>query len=128
MPHWIRAAAFALALGTSLAACAGTSSGADTSSGGDTTATAEVDGARAHELVASGATLLDVRTPEEFAAGHIDGAVNVPVDEVGSRLSGIPHDEPVVVYCHSGRRAARAAQTLSQNGYQVYNLGPMSAW
>lgn len=85
---------------------------------------------RARELVNAGALLLDVRTPQEFAQGHLDGAVNIPFDELAARLTEIgAKDRQVVVYCHSGRRSALARQTLSDAGYPyVYDLGPMTAW
>ena len=81
-------------------------------------------------LVAKGARLLDVRTPEEFAAGHVEGARNVPLDELEKRMSEAgPKDQPVVVYCQAGGRSAQAAKILRANGYtQVIDLGPMSAW
>jgi len=73
--------------------------------------------------------LIDVRTREEFAGGHIAGAVNIPVEEIGSRLSEIPADETVVLYCRSGNRSAQASQILNQNGYStVYDLGGVIAW
>ncbi|MBE2271938.1 MAG: rhodanese-like domain-containing protein [Anaerolinea sp.] len=73
--------------------------------------------------------LIDVRTREEFASGHIAGAVNIPVEEIGSRLSEIPADETVVLYCRSGNRSAQASQILNQNGYStVYDLGGVIAW
>ena len=53
--------------------------------------------------------VLDVRTPKEFAAGHVPGAVNVPYDQVASHLAEIPKDKDVVLYCQSGRRAGLAA-------------------
>lgn len=85
--------------------------------------------ADARRLVSEeGATLLDVRTPAEYASGHVEGAVNVPVDEVAARLSEIPRDVPVVVYCRSGARSARASSTLREAGYDVHDLGPRSAW
>jgi len=81
-------------------------------------------------LVAKGARLLDVRTPEEFAAGHVEGARNVPVSELEKRLSEAgPKDQPVVVYCQAGGRSAQAAKILRANGFtHVVDLGPMSAW
>lgn len=91
-------------------------------SGGATTS------ADAHRLVSEGATLLDVRTRAEYAAGHVDGAVNVPVDEVSARMAEISPDAKVVVYCHSGGRSARAANLLRAAGYEVHDLGSMSAW
>ena len=81
-----------------------------------------VQGGAAHQLI-------DVRTPEEFAGGHIAGAVNIPVQELGARLSEVAQDEPVVVYCRSGNRSAQAAQILDQAGYApVYDLGGIGAW
>ncbi len=87
-----------------------------------------VDSATAKELVASGATLVDVRTPGEFKGGHIDGARNIPVAEISGRLKEIPKDKPVVVYCRSGARSSQAAGVLTNAGYEAHNLGPMSAW
>ncbi|MEZ4669234.1 MAG: rhodanese-like domain-containing protein [Anaerolineae bacterium] len=77
----------------------------------------------------AGYELIDVRTPEEFATGHIHGAVNIPVDEIASRLSEVPQGQPVVVYCRSGNRSAQAAQILAQNGYSsIYDLGGIIDW
>ncbi len=84
--------------------------------------------AEAHALVASGATLLDVRTPGEWAGGHIAGAVLVPVGELDARLSEIPRDHPVVVYCASGVRSASATRTLLAAGFDAHDLGGMSRW
>lgn len=86
--------------------------------------------ARAHRLVSGGATLLDVRTPAEFGAGHLEGARNIPVQDLARRLDEVgPREKPVVVYCHSGARAALAARTLRAAGFrEVVNLGPMAAW
>ena len=74
--------------------------------------------------------LLDVRTPEEFAAGHIPGAVNIPFNEVAGHLSEIPKDDEVVLYCHSGRRAGLAAEALAANGYTklAHLEGDMQGW
>lgn len=85
------------------------------------------------ELVARGAPLLDVRTAEEFAAGHLPGAVNIPVDEVPARLSEVARltaakGKDLVVYCRSGRRSAIAATALRAEGYTVVDVGPMSAF
>jgi len=74
--------------------------------------------------------VLDVRTPEEYAAGHVPGAVNVPYDQVASRLAQIPKDKDVVLYCKSGRRAGLAADVLAANGYtKLEHLqGDIQAW
>ncbi len=78
-----------------------------------------------------GALLLDVRTREEFAAGHVTGAVNIPVQELDARLKELPEkkDQPIVVYCRSGARSAKAAKLLQQAGYtSVHDIGPMPTW
>ncbi|MDL1899524.1 rhodanese-like domain-containing protein [Anaerolineae bacterium CFX9] len=76
-----------------------------------------------------GHLLIDVRTPAEFASGHIAGAVNIPVDELASRLSEVPQGQPVVVYCRSGNRSAQASRILAQAGYSdIYDLGGLNAW
>ncbi len=74
--------------------------------------------------------LLDVRRPDEFAAGHIPGAVNIPYDQVAARLGEIPKDDEVVLYCHSGRRAGLAAEVLAANGYTklAHLQGDMQGW
>lgn len=81
-----------------------------------------------HALVAAGATLLDVRTPEEFSERHLEGAVNIPVDQVEARLGEIPRDRPVVVYCRSGARSMSAARILRRSGYDVEDLGSINEW
>ena len=68
-----------------------------------------------------GAVLLDVRTPEEYAQGHIPGSFNLPLDQVeGITFS---RDTPLFVYCLSGARSGRACAGLEQNGYDVRNIG-----
>ena len=63
--------------------------------------------------------ILDVRSPEEFAAGHLPGAVNVPHLEIEARLSELPSDQSteIVVHCKSGKRASYAEETLAAAGY-----------
>lgn len=76
------------------------------------------------QLKAQGATLLDVRTLAEFAGGNTPGTINIPLDELGSRLVEIPRDKPVVVGCASGTRSGMARMLLRKNGYApVYNIG-----
>ena len=67
-------------------------------------------------------TLVDVRTPDEYALGGIDGAVNVPLDELRERLAELPLDKPVWVYCGVGLRGYLASNILKENGYDVRNL------
>lgn len=73
---------------------------------------------------------IDVRTPEEYAAGHVPGARLLPLDQLASRLAEVPKDKRVYVYCHSGRRSAQAAALLATRGYDnIENvLGGFQAW
>ncbi len=90
----------------------------------------QISGADARKLVQEGAKLLDVRTIQEFGAGHLDGASNIPLDRLEARLGDVgPKDTPVIVYCASGVRSAMARRLLRGAGYQrVFNLGSMSRW
>jgi rhodanese-related sulfurtransferase len=87
-----------------------------------------VNGSRARELVAGGALLLDVRTPEEFSSAHVPGAKNIPVDDLGQATSKLDRRQPIVTYCEVGTRSARAASYLRQRGFTVHDLGSMSDW
>jgi rhodanese-related sulfurtransferase len=90
----------------------------------------EIQGPEARKLVAAGARLLDVRSPQEYAGGHLPGAVNIPVQELDRRLAELgPRDGALVTYCRSGHRSSRAAEILRAHGFtNVHNLGPMMAW
>jgi phage shock protein E len=90
----------------------------------------KVDGATAKALVAAGAKVVDVRTPDEFAYGHVPGALNIPFDEIGKRTAEIgPASTPVVLYCRSGHRSGIAVETLSKAGYgKLYDLQTVTAW
>jgi rhodanese-related sulfurtransferase len=74
--------------------------------------------------------VLDVRSPEEYASGHVPGAVNIPYDQVASRMAEVPRDRDVVLYCKSGRRAGIAAEALAGQGYtRLQHLeGDIVAW
>lgn len=76
--------------------------------------------------------LVDVRTPQEFAQGHIDNALNIDVKDaqfIENIKGAIPKESKVAVYCRSGKRSADAAQQLEAQGYEVLNLdGGITAW
>jgi rhodanese-related sulfurtransferase len=73
--------------------------------------------------------VLDVRSAEEFASGHVPGARNVEYDEVEARLAELGPAREVVVYCERGPRASKAAAVLSAAGFAVKHLaGHMSGW
>jgi phage shock protein E len=88
-----------------------------------------------HETSGSSGTVqpkmlvLDVRTPEEFKSGHVQGAINVPVDELTTRISQVAPDKdtPIAVHCQSGGRSARAKKALDAQGYtHVQDLGSLA--
>jgi rhodanese-related sulfurtransferase len=64
------------------------------------------------------AQLIDVREPNEFEAGHILGARNIPLSQMKQRQQEIRNDQPVYLYCQSGMRSGRAAQMLRRKGYR----------
>lgn len=73
--------------------------------------------------------LIDVRTAGEFAAGHIPGARNIPVETIGKRAGKMAKDKPVVLYCQSGSRAVSALATLKNQGFsQAWNFGRVGNW
>ncbi len=86
--------------------------------------------ADAHRMVKEGAKLIDVRSPGEFSSGHLPGAINVPLQDLGSQVKKLGEkDKPVVLYCASGTRSAMARSTLKGLGFtQVFNLGSMGRW
>ena len=72
------------------------------------------------------AILLDVRSPEEYASGHLRGAINIPHDRIAGEIGELAPDKtvPVILYCRSGRRADTAMKTMRGMGYeQLQNLG-----
>lgn len=76
--------------------------------------------------------LLDVRTPEEYAAGHINEAINIDVNDstfLQRAEASLQKQKPIAAYCRSGKRSAHAASLLAKQGYTVINLlGGIIAW
>jgi phage shock protein E len=87
--------------------------GADTAVAGATTS------------VAGSAVYVDVRTPEEYAEGHVVGAINIPHDQMAARWSELDayKGKPMVVYCRSGRRSAIALEVLREHGFTAAENG-----
>ena len=79
-----------------------------------------------------GAVLVDVRRPDEFAQGHLPGAVNIEVTapDFAQRVAALDHTKPTYVYCRSGARSAKAAEQLTKTGFaRVSNLlGGVTDW
>lgn len=81
-------------------------------------------------LMQQGAILVDVRTAGEFAGGHMQNAVNIPVDVINGATAQLgATDRPVIVYCRSGNRSGQAAQMLRSLGYtQVHDIQVARSW
>lgn len=94
----------------------------------------DVDGETARTLIdEEGATLLDVRSVAEFGGGHLPGAINIPVAELGGRLDELEDQKsqgrPIIVYCQSGMRSAHAKKELVRSGFErVHDLGGRHRW
>lgn len=74
-----------------------------------------------------GAILIDVREKDEYDEGHLDNAINVPYTKVVELLKDYDKDTPIIVYCRSGNRSAKAYQSLQAAGYtNLYDLGAIS--
>lgn len=74
--------------------------------------------------------VIDVRETGEYSRGHIPGAKNIPLSQLQGRLSEIPQDQDLLLYCQSGMRSKNAARILSKNGYSrlAHLTGGISAW
>jgi len=76
------------------------------------------------QLVADGAIILDVRSPGEYASGHIDGSMNIPVDKLAANLNKLKDKKkPIITCCASGMRSASAKSILVSKGYEVVHNG-----
>jgi rhodanese-related sulfurtransferase len=90
----------------------------------------QIDAATAERHMIDGAAVIDVREPDEFAMGHVEGAANVPLGSLAERVDEVPDDRPVVVYCAHGMRGASGVSLLERAGRgPLYNLdGGVEAW
>lgn len=91
---------------------------------------AEVTVAEAAGMRDRGAFVVDVRQPEEWKEGHLEGATLIPLDDLESRLAEVPRDRAVLVVCHSGNRSKKGRDILLQAGYpEVASMsGGLGAW
>jgi glyoxylase-like metal-dependent hydrolase (beta-lactamase superfamily II)/rhodanese-related sulfurtransferase len=89
-----------------------------------------VDAPEARKALLDGAFALDVREPNEFAAGHVTDAINIPLGQLEARLGELPKDRPIVAYCGHGERSASGVSVLERAGFEkLLNLdGGFGAW
>ncbi len=90
-----------------------------------------VNGQRGKDLVEQGAIVIDVRTPAEFAAGHVPDALlmDVSASTFASQISQLDPNQAYVVYCRSGNRSAAAISQMLAAGFtELYDMGPLTAW
>jgi rhodanese-related sulfurtransferase len=89
----------------------------------------EIDVEKLAELHADGATIIDVRNPDEYVEAHVPGARLIPLGEVAERVAEIPTDQPVYVICAVGGRSMRACEHLAAQGLDVTNVaGGTKGW
>ena len=75
-------------------------------------------------VIANNAYLVDVRTPQEYADGHVEGSINIPLNQIPSQLNKFKNHKNIVVFCRSGNRSGQAKTILEQNGFtNVVNGG-----
>ena len=90
-----------------------------------------VDGQRGKDLVDQGAIVIDVRTPAEFAQGHVPDAllIDVSASSFAAQISQLDPTQAYVVYCRSGNRSAVAISQMLAAGFtELYDMGPLTAW
>jgi rhodanese-related sulfurtransferase len=89
----------------------------------------EIDVEELARLRESGAVVVDVREPDEYASFHVPDARLIPLADVPERIEEIPDDQQVYVICATGSRSARAAEFLNRQGYDAVNVaGGSRAW
>lgn len=89
----------------------------------------EIDVAALAELHAAGATIIDVRNPDEYKTAHVPGVALIPLPEVADRIAEIPAEAPVYVICAVGGRSRKACEVLSAQGRDATNVaGGTNAW
>jgi rhodanese-related sulfurtransferase len=89
----------------------------------------EVDLSAFVRVHSTGSAVIDVREPSEYAAGHVPGAVLMPMAEVGARIGELDRSAPLYVICASGGRSAAVTDALCSAGYDAWNvIGGTQAW
>jgi rhodanese-related sulfurtransferase len=90
---------------------------------------AEISVQEAYQKYQQGVFLLDVRRPDEWDMYHVANTVQIPLDQLSSRLNELPKDQPIMIICHSGNRSRQAQAILAQAGFNATSVaGGMIAW
>ena len=125
VPRLVLLLLLAVPFGATTACSSETDSGSDSGSG-QAAAVRTVDGGEAENLIDEGATVIDVRTSEEFGTGHVEDALNIDVQaaDFHEQVDTLDRDQTYVVYCRSGSRAGAAAEMMLEMGFtDVVNAG-----
>jgi rhodanese-related sulfurtransferase len=89
----------------------------------------EVSPSEAHELIGSGAQVVDVRTDVEYEAGHIPGSRHVALADIQAEAAGLDREKAVVLYCRTGDRSGMAADAFAASGWDAHSVeGGLVAW
>ncbi len=80
------------------------------------------------DKINNGALLLDVRTKEEYNAGHVEGSVNIPVSDLVGDIVMVSKDNMIIAVCESGIRSAHAVRLLNDSGFKAYNGGSWKSY
>lgn len=79
-------------------------------------------------IIAGGAKIVDVRSPQEFKSGHVKGSVNIPLDRIRAEVATLKKaGKPIILCCASGMRSGSATSILESEGLEAYNGGPWTA-
>jgi phage shock protein E len=79
------------------------------------------------QMIEQGAMVIDVRTPEEFNAGHLEQAVNYPLSELDKYITALDKSQPIVLYCRSGNRSGQALAYMESKGFTaLHNAGGLN--
>jgi len=75
------------------------------------------------ELISGGAVIVDVRTQQEFASGHVKGSINIPLQELKQKINKLPKNKTIITCCASGMRSGTAKNILLANGFATVHNG-----
>lgn len=86
-----------------------------------------INAEEAYKMMKDDVIILDVRTNKEYESGHIEKAINIPLDEIDENIS-LDKNKKILVYCQSGNRSKEASSKLYSLGYDTYNFGGINSW